>query len=121
LPPTQQSNKALGATPRQYDQAHGAQTLRDVRLLTEALRTEADWNAAGHAYAERHDVGHANVHAADGWYTDLFLDTGPEAEARRARALPKILEDPTRIPDTPLAGPGIVADEAARRKMFGED
>jgi 2-polyprenyl-6-methoxyphenol hydroxylase-like FAD-dependent oxidoreductase len=98
-----------------------SQTLRDVRLLSEALLAEEDWQVAGHRYAEGHDEFHGHVHRADGWYTDLFLDQGPEAEARRARALPRLIEDLSRIVDTPLAGPRVVADEAARRRMFGED
>lgn len=98
-----------------------SQTLRDVGLLADALRSEADWDAAGHRYAAMHDAGHANTHGADNWYTDLFLDTGPGAQAARARALPKLLEDPSRLLDTPLGGPWIAADEQARRLMFGED
>ncbi len=98
-----------------------SQTLRDVRLLTEALAGDDDWESAGHRYAQLHDEGHGHVHRADCWYTDLFLDTGAEAEARRARAVPKLLEDETRLIDTPLGGPGIPADEAGRRRMFGED
>lgn len=98
-----------------------SQTLRDVGLLNDALHSEDDWDAAGHRYAERHDVSHANTHAADNWYTDLFLETGAEAQAARARALPAILEDPSRLLDTPFGGPWIVADQAARRRMFAED
>ncbi len=98
-----------------------SQTLRDVRLLSEELRADTDWEAAGHRYAERHDEGHGHVHRADCWYTDLFLDMGEEAEARRARALPKLLGDLTRIVDTPLGGPEVPADEAARVRMFGLD
>ena len=96
-------------------------TLRDVRLLRDALVASDDWDAAGHAYAEGHAEFHRNVHTADGWYTDIFLDVGPEADARRARALPAILSDPTRIIDTPISGPEIKADEAARQRFFGED
>ncbi len=98
-----------------------SQTLRDVRLLAEALQADDDWDAAGNAYARAHAHGHAQVHTADCWYTDLFLDVGEQAEARRNRALPKILEDPTRLVDTPIAGPSILADEPARVRMFGED
>jgi 2-polyprenyl-6-methoxyphenol hydroxylase-like FAD-dependent oxidoreductase len=96
-------------------------TLRDLRLLRDELLASDDWDRAGHAYAGKHDEFHRHVHAADGWYTDLFLDIGPEADARRARALPLILADPTRIPDTPLGGPEIAADDAARRRFFGEE
>lgn len=96
-------------------------TLRDVRVLTDALAADDDWNAAGHAYADEHDRGHRACHTADTWYTDLLLDVGPAADARRAKAVPLVLAEPDRIVDTPLAGPDLVVpDEAARVRMFGE-
>jgi 2-polyprenyl-6-methoxyphenol hydroxylase-like FAD-dependent oxidoreductase len=96
-------------------------TLHDVRILSEALQVNDDWEAAGRAYASRHDRDTSTIRAADTWYTDVFLDIGAEADARRTRALPHILSDPSRIPDAPLAGPEIGADESARRRFFGED
>lgn len=98
-----------------------SQTLRDVRVLSEKLLASDDWEAAGHAYAEEHDRGYGACHATDNWYTDLLLEIGPEADARRARALPRIAEDPTRILDTPLSGPALQPDEAARKRFFAED
>ena len=96
-------------------------TLRDLRLLRDALVDSDDWDEAGHAYARGHEAYHREVHTADGWYTDIFLDVGEKADAIRARALPLILEDPTRIIDTPIGGPEIRADETARKRFFGED
>jgi 2-polyprenyl-6-methoxyphenol hydroxylase-like FAD-dependent oxidoreductase len=96
-------------------------TLRDLRILRDELLSSDDWDEAGNAYAEKHDEFQRHVHAADGWFTDLLLDVGPSADALRARALPLIVADPTRIVDTPLGGPEIPADEAARRRFFGED
>jgi len=98
-----------------------ALTLRDVRLLSEALLRDDDWNAAAHAYAEEHDRGYTACHTCDNWYTGLLLEIGPDADARRSRALPVIAEDPTRIPDTPFDGPAITPDETMRRRMFAED
>lgn len=96
-------------------------TLRDVRLLSESLLAHDDWNTAGHLFAQDHDLGFAACHRCDGWYTDLLLDSGPEADARRAVALPRILEDPSRLADTPISGPSVTADETARRRLFGLD
>ena len=39
----------------------------------------------------------------------------------RDEALPLIAEDPTRVPDHLLSGPDLPADEAVRRRFFGED
>lgn len=96
-------------------------TLRDVRVLSEQLLASNDWEAAGQAYAVEHDRAHEACHTADSWYTELFLDVGPEADQTRARAFPRLLADWSRLPDTPLSGPGIVPDEEARRRLFGLD
>jgi 2-polyprenyl-6-methoxyphenol hydroxylase-like FAD-dependent oxidoreductase len=95
--------------------------LRDLRLLRDQLLARDDWDAAGHAYATEHDRFYRETHTGDTWLTDLFLDVGPEADERRARALPLVAADPTRIVDTAIGGPEVIADEAARRRMFGED
>jgi 2-polyprenyl-6-methoxyphenol hydroxylase-like FAD-dependent oxidoreductase len=95
--------------------------LRDLRLLRDQLLAGDDWDAAGQAYAAEHDRFYRETHTGDTWLTDLLLDVGPEADARRAQALPLIAQDPTRIVDTGIGGPEVVADEAARRRMFGED
>jgi hypothetical protein len=52
--------------------------------------------------------------------TDMFLEIGAEADERRARALPLILQDPTRVPDAGISGPECPADEDTRRRFFGE-
>jgi 2-polyprenyl-6-methoxyphenol hydroxylase-like FAD-dependent oxidoreductase len=96
-------------------------TLRDLRLLRDRLLETDDWHAAARAYAADHDAFFAHVRRADTWFTDLFLDVGPHADALRARALPPLLADPTRLLDTPLSGPEVAATEAARRRFHGQD
>jgi 2-polyprenyl-6-methoxyphenol hydroxylase-like FAD-dependent oxidoreductase len=96
-------------------------TLRDVRLLRDALSASDDWDAAGHAYAEAHDAGYDVVHRVEGWYTDFFMEPGPDADQRRERALPFIAADPMRIPDVPFGGPELPADETVRRRFFAEE
>ncbi|MEE2777136.1 MAG: NAD(P)/FAD-dependent oxidoreductase [Acidobacteriota bacterium] len=95
-------------------------TLRDVRILSAALSDYESTEAAGRAYAESHRAVYATCRRCEGWYTDLFLEIGPDSDALRAKALPLIAEDPTRIPDTPISGPECGADEAARQRFFGE-
>lgn len=95
--------------------------LHDVRLLSEALLATDDWDAAARAYCEQHDRDTATIRAADTWYTDVFLDIAPGADERRARALPRILQEPSRIPEAPLAGPHVGADDRVRARFFGED
>jgi 2-polyprenyl-6-methoxyphenol hydroxylase-like FAD-dependent oxidoreductase len=96
--------------------------VRDVRLLRDALLASDDWDVAGREYAAAHDRGYATIHTTEDWFTTFFLETGPEADARRERALPLIAEEPDRLPDGFMSGPDAApADESARRRFFGED
>ena len=51
----------------------------------------------------------------------MFLETGPEADARRAKALPLIAQDGTRMPDLFGMGPDVPINETIRRRFFGEE
>jgi 2-polyprenyl-6-methoxyphenol hydroxylase-like FAD-dependent oxidoreductase len=95
--------------------------LRDARVLRDLLAGSSDWDAAAHAFAAEHDRVYAIVHRADRWYEQLFMEPGPEADARRARALPLLALDPLRAVDVPCSGPDSPCDEAARRRFFGEE
>jgi fermentation-respiration switch protein FrsA (DUF1100 family) len=89
--------------------------------VRDALLASDDWEAAGHAYAAAHDRHVQTVHRTEDWFTELFLRPGPHAEARRARVLPLLAEDGSRLPDTFQSGPdAVTADEQQRRRMFGE-
>ena len=115
----------IGDAAAQSDQTWGqgmALTLRDARILRDALLADDDWNAAGHAYAEGHDRHFRDLHTAESWSTAIFMEPGPEADARRAKALPQLAMDQTRVPDIFFSGPGSApVDEAARRRFFGEE
>ncbi len=95
-------------------------TLRDVRVLRDALLAHSDWDQAGHHYARKHDSYFHNTHKVCGWLRTLFQDPGPEAQALRQRAMPKIAEDLTRVPDHLFSGPDLPADEIVRARLFGE-
>jgi 2-polyprenyl-6-methoxyphenol hydroxylase-like FAD-dependent oxidoreductase len=96
-------------------------TLRDARTLAERLAADDDWERAGHAYAAEHDRYAEIVRRADGWFSELFMTVGAEADARRTRALPLIAEDPTRFVDVPMSGPDIGIDDRSRRRFLGEE
>jgi menaquinone-9 beta-reductase len=95
--------------------------LRGARLLRDALAATDDWDAAGHAYANELRRVYEVVHRADGWFEALFMEVGSAADERRARALPRLVEDPTRAIDVPHSGPEAACDETARRRFFGEE
>lgn len=98
-----------------------ALAFRDARVLSDELLGSDDWDAAGHRYAERHDQHYRAVRTVSGWFYDLFQRPGPEADARRARALPLIAQDPMRVPDVLFTGPEFPLDANSRARFFGED
>ena len=56
------------------------------------------------------------------WFTELFMGVSEEANAARSRALPRLAQDPTRLPDHFNSGPDVSPlDETARRRLFGEE
>lgn len=95
--------------------------LRDARVLRDQLLRHDHWDTAGNDYAEARAQYYGVVHTVETWQTRLLLETGPEADARRERALPLWQQDRSRHPDTFLSGPGPTLDEAARRRFFGEE
>jgi 2-polyprenyl-6-methoxyphenol hydroxylase-like FAD-dependent oxidoreductase len=96
-------------------------TMRDARVLRDHLMRSDDWDAAGHAYASEHDGYSGRLHTFHQWMTAMYLATGPDADARRARAMPLIAQDPSRQPDALFVGPDLPVDEAARKRFFAED
>lgn len=96
-------------------------TLRSVRLLRDQLLSHEDWDVAGHAYAEEHSRHYHVIHTIEDWLRTLFLETGLEAEARRARAFPLHAEDGSRMPDLFGLGPDTPINETVRRRFFGEE
>ena len=96
-------------------------TVRDVRVLRDQLLTHEDWDMAGHAYAEEHDRYYGVIHTVDNWLTERFLALGPAADACRAKTLPLIAQDETRVPDHYTSGPELPLNETVRRRFFGEE
>ncbi len=106
-------------------QGHGtSQLLRDVRVLSELLTTERDWQRAIDHYAKRHWQTYGVLRAYDRWMTLMRPTSGVAAERLREGHLRAIESDPSlggwrllsaRGPD------GLIADDSARRHFFGED
>ncbi|MGE5072144.1 MAG: NAD(P)/FAD-dependent oxidoreductase, partial [Anaerolineae bacterium] len=95
-------------------------TMRDVRTLSHLLSREPDWDAAAHAYAEEHDRYFEKLHRVLDWLVLLYYKPGADAETLRQRALSRVDEDPSRMPDIPGLGPEAPSDEAAFHNLFGE-
>ena len=95
-------------------------TLRDVRVLSDELKSNDDWDTAARAYAAEHDQYSAVVRKVTGWFRTLFLEQGSEAEQRRERAMPLLAQDGTRAPDHLFSGPDLPSDDSVRQRFFGE-
>ncbi len=94
--------------------------MRAARVLRDELTRSSDWDAAGHRYAEQHHRSFHACHVVEGWLRSLFQDPSPESAALRARAMPLIAEDPTRVPDHIFSGPDLPLNEQVRTRLFGE-
>ena len=95
-------------------------TMRDVRVLRDALLANSDWNQAGHIYAAEHDTYFHRCHKATRMLRTVFQEQTPEAKRIQERALPLIAEDPTRVPDHLFCGPELPIDDSVRARFFGE-
>lgn len=95
-------------------------TLRDARLLRDALLADEDWDAAGDAYADAHDRCFEKVRTAESWFTQVFLEPGPRGDALREHVLPQLPTDPLFMPDTLFSGPDFAPPtEEHRSRIFG--
>lgn len=121
--PYRNSIALIGDTAATSDPTWGqglSLTLRDVRVLRDALLADEDWNAAGHTYAAAHDLYYEKVRTTNSWFTQIFLQPGAEADALRERIFSQLEADPFLLPDTMVAGPDLAPPTAAQRvKIFG--
>jgi len=105
-------------------QGHGTSLLfHDVRNLSELLLSEPDWRTAIEEFAQRRRRAFAVIREVDCWH-NVFFDTSAEAARLREGHGRALQHDPTLggFSAIEACGPvGLVADEAARRRYFGED
>jgi 2-polyprenyl-6-methoxyphenol hydroxylase-like FAD-dependent oxidoreductase len=106
-------------------QGHGTALLfRDVRELSDLLLTERDWDRASEEFAAHRRAYYDVILQYDRWSRALDADEGPAADRRRGAHKRAEQDDPTLGGFALIEAPGpdgLVADEAARRRFFGED
>jgi 2-polyprenyl-6-methoxyphenol hydroxylase-like FAD-dependent oxidoreductase len=104
---------------------HGTCLLfRDVRELSELLLADRDWTPAIGEFSVRRSRYYDVIHARDRWLSQLAHGKGELADRAREGNKRAEEEDPTLggFNDVEARGPdGLVADEATRRRFFGED
>jgi 2-polyprenyl-6-methoxyphenol hydroxylase-like FAD-dependent oxidoreductase len=98
-----------------------SKTVIDAETLATQVAATEDWNAALERYAAMHDDYFGKLHNILSWTTTLIWTGGPEADARRARVIPRFQSDPTGFPDPSGQGPFGPCDERARRLLLGEE
>jgi menaquinone-9 beta-reductase len=105
-------------------QGHGTALLfHDVRALSELLLSESDWETAIEEFANRRRRAFSVIREVDCWH-NVFFDTSAEAARLREGHARARQHDPTLggFLSIEVHGPaGLVADESARRRYFGED
>lgn len=95
-------------------------TLRDARVLAENLLATDRWDEAADEYAREHDRYYDVLHDVTATMTDVLMRADAAAEERRARALPRIQEDPTRVPDHTFCGPDLPWNADLKSRFLGE-
>ncbi len=96
---------------------------RDVRMLSELLIGDRDWDSATSEFAHRRQSYYEVLRAYDRWCALVDAEEGPEADRRRELNAAARGADPTLggFATIEARGPdGLVPDEAARRTFFGE-
>jgi 2-polyprenyl-6-methoxyphenol hydroxylase-like FAD-dependent oxidoreductase len=92
-------------------------TLRDVRVLRDALLASDDWDAACNRYAAEHDRYYGSLHTITSWLGQVRYALGPEADRLREHALPRLADGSG--PDLWGRGPDSPSDENARVRFLG--
>ena len=99
-----------------------SRTLRDVRLLRDALCQDDDWKRAAGEYARSHDHAFAELRAAERLCAELFMAIGSEADEARAR-LESAIDDSVDAdinrqgPEMPRAALESCHSNAARQRL----
>ena len=93
-----------------------SRTLRDVRLLRDALTADKDWPLAADVYAEQHDEFWERLHDAERLSAAALMSVGADGASRRGRAL-EIFD---RVPEleTWTYGPEAHCDDAVRAELL---
>jgi hypothetical protein len=68
-------------------------------------------------YATEHDRYYKKIHDYEDLLTEFFYGTSSDAQARSAKAMPLINEDPGRVPDHVFSGPELPLDESVRARL----
>jgi 2-polyprenyl-6-methoxyphenol hydroxylase-like FAD-dependent oxidoreductase len=94
--------------------------LLDALHLRDCLSATTDWKAAIDRYAYEHDAYYSALHQLEDWMADLVWSTGAAADERRARVLPRLLNDQTGLPDIAGLGPDSPGNPETWKALLGD-
>jgi len=106
---------AAGASDPAWGSGLG-RTLRDVRLLHDALVENGDWRGAADGYAEQHDDFWDRLHDIERLSAAALVSAGPDGAARRLRAL-EIMDSVPEL-ETWTYGPEAGCDDTVRAQLL---
>ena len=95
-------------------------TLLDVLHLRDRLCSTSDWKAAIDRYADEHDAYYGALRRVEAWMADLVWSKGPAADERRLRVMPRLLSEPSGLPDMVGLGPDSPGDADTWNAILGE-
>lgn len=98
-----------------------SRTLRDTRLLRDALLDNTDWNRAVSTYAEQHDDFFRRLRKAEHLNAELYFSMGEEAARRRDRAWKLMENDPSLNPDVSGLGPEARCSDRVVSQLLGTE
>jgi menaquinone-9 beta-reductase len=108
---------AAGASDPTWGSGLG-RTLRDVRLLRDALLADPAWERAGEVYADQHDDFWDRLHDVERLTAAALMSVGPDGAERRARAF-EILEQVPEF-ETWTYGPEARCDDELHAQLLGD-
>ena len=108
---------AAGASDPTWGSGLG-RTLRDIRLLRDALVADPDWARAAQAYAEQHDEFWDKLRDVERLTAAALMSVRPDGAERRARAF-EILEQVPEF-ETWTYGPEARCDDALRAQLLAD-
>ena len=105
--------------------AHGTSlAFRDVRLLTELLLDQRDWQVAITEFEQQRRTYFETIRQVTRWFAEVYFEAGEEADRRRERHQRAQQQDETLggILLLEAIGPDeLIVDESARQLFFGEN
>ena len=92
-------------------------TLRDVRVLSQHLLADSDWDSAARRYAAAHNDYFGSLRRLESWFAEAWYSVTPEKQVVREHA--RAAQQLGDAPDNIGRGPDQPSDDTARMRFLG--